>query len=364
MFSYHQLCCLWIYTYHEYHGLKFSGHVEKHCTNNGTRALHPETGHEWTDYSQCVNIKGFTGVVYAGVSASVISLLLLVPAVVIFLAFKPLRRQQRIQLHVSLFVSFILTSTLNVLWELLVYNDRIENPFNQTFMFKQQTACKMIYILVRYATCTNYFWMFCEGLYLHRLLLLAFQIPRHIKQYFIIGWVGPSIPVIVYFVMRLKFANDICWVKNAGGFEWVLYTPNLLCILVNLFFLLSILRILLTQLHQHPNEPSNYRRALKATFVLVPLFGLQLFLVIYRPTNNDWQNIYEIASKLIIDSQGGMIALVFCYCNGEVLTHLKSSLHKLTRKKPRLSPVTNYTVLPQSTQESSRGEKGVILNLT
>ncbi|XP_045169747.2 calcitonin gene-related peptide type 1 receptor-like [Mercenaria mercenaria] len=329
------------------------GHVEKSCTDNGTWVLHPDTGKEWTSYKGCVNIKGIGGVVYAEVAANAFSLLLLVPSVAIFLTFRQLRGQQRIQLHVCLFVSFIMTSVLNMIWELVVYSDRIQNPAHETFMFQRQNTCKLINILGRYATATSFFWMFCEGLFLHRLLVHAFRSPRNIRPYCAIGWIGPSIPVCVYSIMRWKFANDICWVNNAGAFEWILYSPNLLSILINLIFLLGILRILLTQLHQHPNEPSNYRRAIKATFVLVPLFGLQLFLVIYRPSKSKWLNVYEIASKLIIGSQGGIIALVFCYFNGEVITCLKNSLRKLEIfKSKRHSLVTNYTVVSQRFREN------------
>ena len=52
------------------------------------------------------------------------------------------------------------------------------------------------------------------------------------------------------------------------------------------------------------------RRALKATFVLVPLFGLQLFLVIYRPNDAFIQDIYEITSTVITDFQVCLFSLV------------------------------------------------------
>ncbi|KAL8562735.1 hypothetical protein ACOMHN_022611 [Nucella lapillus] len=94
--------------------------------------------------------------------------------------------------------------------------------------------------------------------------------------------------------------------------------------MVNVFFLFSILRILLTQLTTHPNEPSNYRRALRATSVLVPLFGLQLFLVMYRPqASHHVTHIYDVIGALVTNSQGGLVALIFCFFNKEVLSHLK-----------------------------------------
>ncbi|KAL4222000.1 hypothetical protein ACF0H5_018046 [Mactra antiquata] len=331
------------------------GHVRKYCTENGTWNVHTFTGKEWTDYGYCVNKEVFNGVVYATMSASTFSVLLLIPAVIIFCFHRQLRTQQRIQLHVCLFISFIITSSVNIFWSFFVHNDRLQHPLHETFMVRRQTLCKLIYILRRYATCTNFFWLFCEGLFLHRLLVHAFQTANHIRPYLAIGWGGPIIPVLVYAILRIKDANVTCWIANASWFEWVLYGPNLLCILMNMIFLLCILRILLTQLHQHPNEPSNYRRALKAMFVLVPLFGLQMFLIVYRPKHSEWENEYEIVSKVIVDSQGGIIALVFCYCNGEVLSLLKTRLRKIRLLKPvGKQGLTNYTVVSQRIMDTDK----------
>ncbi|KAH3891605.1 hypothetical protein DPMN_015709 [Dreissena polymorpha] len=326
------------------------GHADKKCTENRTWQLHPSSKKEWTDYSKCVNLKDVKGVVYASVAANAFSLILLLPSTIVFLLFRQLRSQQRIKLHVCVFSSFMVTSVLSLVWELLVYKDRVEHPWKDSFMVRNEDSCKVINILLRYSTSANFFWMFCEGFYLFRLLVHAFHVPKRINLYFFIGLVGPIAPVLAYSVFRWKFANDTCWVKNAGPLEWIVYTPNLLSILANLMFLVGILRIMLTQLHRHPNEPSNYRRAMKATFILMPLFGLQLFLVIYRPTaDSSIQSTYEIVSKVVIDSQGGLIALVFCYFNKEVLTCIKSYLQKLSlgRGKMTATMLSNYTVVSQ-----------------
>lgn len=48
----------------------------------------------------------------------------------------------------------------------------------------------------------------------------------------------------------------------------------------------------------------HFRRGLKATFLLVPLFGIQLFFITYRPPVEKANRLlYEIVSKVIIDSQ-------------------------------------------------------------
>ena len=54
--------------------------------------------------------------------------------------FRQLRSQQRIQLHICLFLSFVLTCVLKIMWDLLVYNDRIHNPWQHTFMVKFEVS--------------------------------------------------------------------------------------------------------------------------------------------------------------------------------------------------------------------------------
>ena len=53
------------------------------------------------------------------------------------------------------------------------------------------------------------------------------------------------------------------------------------------------------------------RRALKATAVLVPLFGLQLFLIIYSPEFDDphLRHVYEIVAEYAEQLDADIIAL-------------------------------------------------------
>ncbi|KAK0055234.1 calcitonin gene-related peptide type 1 receptor, partial [Biomphalaria pfeifferi] len=49
-----------------------------------------------------------------------------------------------------------------------------------------------------------------------------------------------------------------CWAPNADYFEWLLYAPILLSLLVNVFFMVRIVHIMVNQLEPHPNEPSTF----------------------------------------------------------------------------------------------------------
>lgn len=180
-----------------------------------------------------------------------------------------------------------------------------------------------------YFTSTTYVWMFCEGLYLHKLVVNAFSPPKCLTLFYILGWGYPLLYTSAYAVVRVTLANESCWAKSMGDKEWIIYAPNLFCLLANVYFLCCILRILLTQLQVHPNEPSNFRKALKATFVLIPLFGVYLVVTIYRlPPGYPGSLYYEHFSEFVSNTQGMIVAIVFCLCNGEVISLIKFSRNR------------------------------------
>ena len=93
------------------------------------------------------------------------------------------------------------------------------------------------------------------------------------------------VPTVVYASIRLYHGDTMCWAQPShhGWVEWIAYLPGLLCIAGNMFFFVNIFYILLTKLRApHANEPTNFRKAVRACSVLVPLFGLQWLITFYR----------------------------------------------------------------------------------
>ena len=93
------------------------------------------------------------------------------------------------------------------------------------------------------------------------------------------------LPTFLYGVMRLYHEDAMCWAQPSHQVwvEWITYLPGLLCIAGNIFFFLNIFFILMTKLRApHANEPTNFRKAVRACSVLVPLFGLQWLITFYR----------------------------------------------------------------------------------
>lgn len=301
----------------------------KTCWENGTWLT--KEGFEWTDYTSCLSYKDIRVTIFISVGCQLASLILLVPSLVVFITYKFLRRQHRIRIHINFFISFIMSNVFGILWNMLVTYDKLTNPqVMNTVINKNTLSCKLLSFLKLYSTSTNFTWMFCEGFYLYRLISNAFSPPKRLVFIYLAGWGVPFIYCGTYAVIRIITANESCWSVSLGDKEWIIYTPNLACLLINIFFLCSILRILLTQLQAHPNEPSNFRRALKATFVLIPLFGVQLAVTIYRQGLVSQGAVhYERFSEVVTNSQGFVVALIFCFFNGEVASQVKRSWRRL-----------------------------------
>ncbi|KAI8777332.1 calcitonin receptor, partial [Biomphalaria glabrata] len=144
-----------------------------------------------------------------------------------------LRKQHRIHIHLNLFVSFTLTNCVWLTWDHLIFKDRLENPREVAIMHQHIIGCRVLYMMSRVSWTCNIAWMSLEGFHLHRLISQAFQTPKTISSYYFIGWVFPLLPTGIYALVRFLSSNQGCWVSHAGYYEWIIYSPNILCILVS-----------------------------------------------------------------------------------------------------------------------------------
>lgn len=56
------------------------------------------------------------------------------------------------------------------------------------FLF-YQVSCKVLAVLIQYLSTSNYFWMLCQGIYLHTLIIVAvFVGEQQLFWYYILGW--------------------------------------------------------------------------------------------------------------------------------------------------------------------------------
>lgn len=68
-----------------------------------------------------------------------------------------------------------------------------------------------------------------------------------------------------------------------------------------------------------PATSSRTGKAVRATLILIPLLGLQYVVTPFRPEpGTSWEPVYQVTSAVVASGQGLCVALLFCFCNGEV----------------------------------------------
>ncbi|KAK3103992.1 hypothetical protein FSP39_023488 [Pinctada imbricata] len=233
----------------------------KNCTENGTWYIDTDINMEKTDYSGCkpTPLELNRGSTLISIVLNSIGLLLLTPAIIVFLVFRPLRCQHRIQIHIQLFLSLLISGIFILSWDVRVRWEMVENN-DDVIVTKYHNTCKALSILRRFGRISPFYWMLSEGFFLHMLLVRAFQPHKRIYGYYIFSWGLPVLSVIMYAVLRKTLDDD--------------------------------------------ESKTRETRALKATFILIPLFGLQQFFQIYQPLPGDTgSQFFQIADAILSNSQ-------------------------------------------------------------
>ncbi|XP_059050164.1 calcitonin gene-related peptide type 1 receptor isoform X2 [Achroia grisella] len=319
----------------------------KECTEDGTWWKHPKTNRSWSNYTTCIkpedDVSDIIAVYEAGYSVSLVALLL---SLGILTYFKSLRCA-RITVHMNLFASFALNNAMWLAWYGLV----VRAPDT---LAASPAWCRALNALLQYALLTNYTWMLCEGLYLHTVLVSAFVSERRlVRALLAAGWLLPVPSAAVHAARRLAADERLCWMDE-GAPRPELAVLVCVAVLLNLGFLCNIVRVLCTKLRAGGGvgggaggaaRPSaTALHALRATCLLAPLLGLQYLLTPFRPAHTArWWLLYEFASALTTSLQGLVVAVLYCFCNGEVLAQLRRRWRVLTFR-PRANSTTNTTV--------------------
>ncbi|XP_053609881.1 calcitonin gene-related peptide type 1 receptor isoform X1 [Plodia interpunctella] len=321
--------------------------AHKECTADGTWFKHPETNRVWSNYTTCVkpedDVSDIIAVYEAGYSVSLVALLL---SLCILSYFKSLRCA-RITVHMNLFASFAFNNALWLAWYALV----VRSPETLT---ASPAWCRALNATLQYALLTNYTWMLCEGLYLHTVLVSAFVSERRlVRALLVAGWLLPVPSAAVHAARRAAADEQVCWMDE-GAPRPELAVLVCVAVLLNLAFLCNIVRVLCTKLRAGgalgggaggTSRPSaTALHALRATCLLAPLLGLQYLLTPFRPQKTaSWWLVYEFVSALTTSLQGLCVAVLYCFCNGEVLAQLRRRWRVLTFR-PRANSTTNTTV--------------------
>ncbi|XP_043268676.1 calcitonin gene-related peptide type 1 receptor isoform X2 [Venturia canescens] len=329
-------------------GFDTSLRAHKICEPNGTWFRHPESLQIWSNYTTCVNIEDLNWQQQVNTIYEVgytISLIALLVSLGILTYFRSLRCA-RITLHMNLFASFAINNALWLIWYGTVASNADLLPDNGI-------PCRMLHVVLHYFLLTNYAWMLCEGFYLHMLLVCAFTSEQNLVKWLMgVGWLTPAIFVLIYAILRTvsddPADNSQCWIDE-GNYKYVLVLPVGVSTLLNLMFLCNIVRVLLTKLRAGPaigTRPSrSMLQAFRATLLLVPLLGLHYLVIPFRPPKgHPWERGYEIISAITASFQGLCVAILFCFCNGEVIAQFKRKWEGTAFMRKRANSCTATTV--------------------
>lgn len=143
-------------------------------------------------------------------------------------------------------------------------------------------------------------------------------------SYFRLSKGFPIVPSITYAVARWFFFDDKCWISTQTQLLYIIHGPIQAALLVNFFFLLNIIRVLITKLKEtHCAESTAYMKAVRATLILIPLLGVQYILFPGRPEGRISRAIHEFVTHVFCHFQGLLVAIIICFCNNEAQTALQ-----------------------------------------
>uniref|UniRef100_A0A8C9KEA1 Corticotropin releasing hormone receptor 2 n=1 Tax=Panthera tigris altaica TaxID=74533 RepID=A0A8C9KEA1_PANTA len=271
-----------------------------------------------------------------------VSVAALVAAFLLFLALRSIRCLRNV-IHWNLITTFILR---NIMWFLLQLIDHEVHESNEVW-------CRCITTIFNYFVVTNFFWMFVEGCYLHTAIVMTYSTERLRKWLFLfIGWCIPCPIIIAWAIGKLYYENEQCWFGKEPGdlVDYIYQGPIILVLLINFVFLFNIVRILMTKLRASTtSETIQYRKAVKATLVLLPLLGITYMLFFINPGEDDLSQIVFVYFNSFLQSfQGFFVSVFYCFFNGEVRSAVRKRWHRWQDHHSLRVPVARATSIPTS----------------
>ncbi|PWA21504.1 hypothetical protein CCH79_00003241 [Gambusia affinis] len=292
-----------------------TNNVYRKCLENGTWALKG-------NYSMCKAIlheekKGkmhFQIAVIINFLGHCISMVALLIAFFLFLCLRSIRCLRNI-IHWNLITAFILR---NATWFI------VQLTMSPEVHESNVLWCRLVTASFNYFHSTNFFWMFGEGCYLHTAIVLTYSTDKLRKWMFIcIGWCIPFPIIVAWAIGKLYYDNEKCWFGKRPGVytDYIYQGPMILVLVINFIFLFNIVRILMTKLRASTtSETIQYRKAVKATLVLLPLLGITYMLFFVNPGKDEIsQMVFIYFNSFLVSFQGFFVSVFYCFLNSEGL---------------------------------------------
>ncbi|XP_064647361.1 PDF receptor-like isoform X7 [Lineus longissimus] len=324
--------------------------------------------HEWERQLLREIVGGTRTMEMVGLCLSLVSLTL---SLIIFCYFRSLKCN-RTRIHRNLFIAVIVQVVINLIMYIDQYLDKTVERAIGTIS-STRIVCEMLYTLMEYSKTVKFMWMLIEGIYLHNMIAISvFSGRPNYILYYSIGWGLPVLITLAWAITTGLVHHEKCW----WGYTfqpifWILEGPRAAVIAVNIFFLLNIIRVLVTKLREsHSTEALQVRqrmvwKAVKAAIVLLPLLGITNFInMVPEPSDSAVKfGVWSYTSHFLITFQGFFIALLYCFLNGEVQSTIKKHWERFqqsrggryTSGKRRLSRTfsvfTSVTEMPPQQEE-------------
>uniref|UniRef100_UPI00398ECE0B glucagon-like peptide 1 receptor n=1 Tax=Pristiophorus japonicus TaxID=55135 RepID=UPI00398ECE0B len=330
------------------------GFAFRYCTENGAWLIDNDTSEPWVDHSECDEDDAFLQqqvvkqqilstlrLVYtAGYSLSLVSLL---GASLTLVSFRKLYCTRN-YIHLNLFVSFILRALAVLIKDALT--DSV-TPGNSNVTVEAPVAgpntatvaCRAAQVFLHYSVACTYHWLLVEGLFLYVLLVVSvFSEQKSFRAYLLIGWGVPLVFVLPWIVAKYLQENSGCWRQNTNmAFWWIVRSPLLLVITINFAIFIRIMILLISKMRSHQVHDTDFRNRLtKSTLILIPLLGVHeiLFAFITDENAKGILRYIKLSVELLFGSiQGLLVAVLYCFINGEVQNELRKKLQQWKMKK-------------------------------
>uniref|UniRef100_A0A452G874 Glucagon-like peptide 2 receptor n=1 Tax=Capra hircus TaxID=9925 RepID=A0A452G874_CAPHI len=319
-----------------------SGRAYRYCLSRGAWQTLENSTDIWQDNSECAEDHSFKQKVgrhtllstlqllyTVGYSLSIVSLFL---ALTLLLFLRKLHCTRN-YIHMNLFASFILRALAVLVKDVIFYKSYSKKPNSEkewlSYMSEISASCRSAQVLLHYFVGANYSWLLVEGLYLDTLLEpIVFSERRLWPRYLLVGWAFPVLFVVPWSIARAQLENTGCWGTNRNkNIWWIIRGPMLLCIMVNFFIFLKILKLLISKLKAHQMCFRDYKyRLAKSTLVLIPLLGVHeiLFSFITDDQVEGFPRLIRLFIQLTLSSfHGLLVASQYCFTNGEVKAELR-----------------------------------------
>ncbi|CAI4233227.1 unnamed protein product [Auanema sp. JU1783] len=245
--------------------------VTRRCASTG----------EWenTNYSECLTvvkeyqhcIQGYCRlcpdalrdlVITVSLTLSVLSVVVLVAAIVLFSIFKSLQCR-RLSIHKNLASAFVFRFSVLAAWTIAQTTNAFQDctKFHPQPLWNLGWICKGILWCVIYFQVASVMWMLIEGAYLYsRFTVFAM---RHNEApwslFMLCGWGVPFVIVMAWTLVHehKQEPNSFCWLPYAqGNHLWILAGSIGLALIMNLIFLLGIVTILVKKLRDERTAES------------------------------------------------------------------------------------------------------------